>query len=100
MRTPTINCVRGFLLIGCLFFQIAGRGAEVRLAIDDSGLLSWNSDSITTNTPYLHYEFQVETSPDLLGWTNFGSQVPGGLLTNRSFTYSVAVPPTNRFAFY
>ena len=66
MRTSTILYVRGFILIGCLFLQIVGRGAEVRLGIDDSGLLSWNSDSITANTPYLHYEFQVETSPDLL----------------------------------
>ncbi len=95
----TLWRVRSFLLVGCLLLQVPRWGA-VRIAVDDPGVVAWQSDSITTNTPYLHYEFQLETSLDLLGWTNFGSLIPGGVLSNRSVTHRVPLARTNRFAFY
>jgi uncharacterized protein YjbI with pentapeptide repeats len=56
---------------------------EVRLGASMAGeslRISWQSDSLTTNAPYIHNEFQLETSQDLLGWEVDPATIPGGFL--------------------
>ena len=65
--------LRGLLIacVAALTWHLPGasaRAAGFTLAVsDDADVIevSWTSKSITTNAPFLHYEFQVETSLDL-----------------------------------
>ncbi|MBI2929471.1 MAG: VCBS repeat-containing protein [Verrucomicrobia bacterium] len=47
--------------------------------LGDALEISWTSRSVTVNPPFLHYEFQVQTSPNLVDWENLGATIPGGM---------------------
>lgn len=83
--------------------QFPIQAAETQLAIDARQvpyLLVWTSDSLTTNPPYLHCEFQLEASSDLVTWTNWGAARSGGVLTARSMAQQAPVQPGETMKFY
>ncbi len=61
--------------------------------------ISWESDSILAGPPFLHNEFQLESSADLLVWTPAGEPIPGGALDSTSFAHQFLLPLTNAQVF-
>jgi hypothetical protein len=77
--------------------------AELILGISDSGdavEVSWNSQSVTANAPFLHYDFQAETSADLSEWVAFGGAISGGALATASIPRFIRIPKGTAASFY
>lgn len=68
---------------------------EVRIRADLAGeaiKVSWPSDSLTPNSPFVHYEFVIETSQDLADWHPDATPIPGGFLGSAQVRHERLVP--------
>ncbi|MBL9171788.1 MAG: VCBS repeat-containing protein [Verrucomicrobiales bacterium] len=83
------------LLSSWILFCPRVGAVEVRLGASMAGeslRISWQSDSLTTNAPYIHNEFQLETSQDLLGWEVDPATIPGGFLGAAQIGHERLIP--------
>jgi hypothetical protein len=73
------------------------------MTVSDTGTdvtLRWTSSSLTTIAPLLHYDFQLETSPDLIVWAAAGASIPGGILTTNSVDHNLSIPKSSGTEFF
>jgi len=81
----------------------AGQSGIVDLEARDTGTaieVSWRSGSLTSVELYLHYEFQLQRSTDLLTWENIGELIPGGVRATETEPHSVQLPEISGAEFY
>ena len=85
------------LAVTCAAAAFDGR---LSWAMTDEGLdVSWTSPSLTEQAPFVHYEFQVQQSVDLIGWEASGALVPGGFINSPSEIHTVRLPTTDARSF-
>jgi hypothetical protein len=48
----------------------------------------------------LHYDFQLETSSNLVAWTAAGASIPGGILTVSSVPHTLQIPKNSNTGFF
>ena len=61
--------------------------------------ISWTSEAILAEPPFLHYEFQLESSTDLMVWTPAAEAIAGGAQDFAALSHSLALPLTNAQVF-
>lgn len=95
------------ILITCLSlagtgFNCSAAGSEVRLGLTnmpDGVEISWVSQSITPTMPFVHYEFQIQESSNLVAWQNIGVPIAGGFLNSEALRHTYSLLTTNAQSF-
>jgi hypothetical protein len=93
--TPVVLLLFGFV--------IRAPSAKLELAIQKQGSeveLSWTAASLTPLAPYLHYDYDLQQSPDLLVWTNAKPTIPGQTIEEFSQVLRERVPLATGPAFF
>jgi hypothetical protein len=66
--------------------------AAVQLRAADAGdavAVSWTSQTLSGGPPFLHYQYQLQVSSNLVEWRDFGGTIPGGVWPEASISYSI-----------
>jgi uncharacterized protein YjbI with pentapeptide repeats len=77
--------------------------AEFPLAITDAGEaieVTWRSESVTASEPFLHPEFEFQTSSNLIDWEAYGGPIPGGALASFAVAHFVSIAKEAGRGFY
>jgi len=84
-------------LVVVLASTLVSRAASVSLEILREGSEirgRWISDAVTTTTPFIHPDYTIERSLDLVAWERLGTPIPGGLLDQGSVAHEVVLTPS------
>ena len=71
--------------------QVADLGDDIEV--------SWVSRSITRDPPFLHHEFQLQVSSNLVDWVNQGALIAGGVQSSASISNVVRLSKSSNAVF-
>lgn len=75
-------------------------GVELSVAVHGNEVeASWTSRSVSASAPFVHYEFQVQRSSNLVTWENVEAPIPGGFLGLAALRHTYQLPATNGQSF-
>ena len=87
-RKVVVGAWIGAAMLGATCLGAAFDGRLSLVEAPDGVDVAWTSTSLTPAAPFLHYEFQVQHSADLVAWENSTTFIPGGFLGSASLPHT------------